>query len=80
MAIKGVSYGKFTLRELDPDMNEFTENLAYVKKNLADVSSTDTTLANISSNLAQFAQGLVQMTNNQLKSATVSYDVEIDLS
>ena len=80
MAIKGVSYGKFVLKELDPQANEFSENLAYVKKNLANVSSTDTTLTGVSDNLANFAKGLVDLTQNQLKSATVSYDVEIDLS
>lgn len=80
MAITGISYGKFVLKELDPQANEFSENVAYVKKNLANVSSTDTTLTAISQNLSDFAKALVVMTNNQLKSATVTYDVGIDLS
>lgn len=78
MAITGISYGKFILKELDPQANEFSENLAYVKRNLANVS--DTTVADVSLTLATFAKGLVDLTDNTLKSATVSYDVGLDIS
>lgn len=79
--ITGISYGKFVLKELDPSANEFSENLAYVKRNLADVSSTDTAVQSaVVSNLESFAKALVDLTDNTLKSATVSYDVSLDIS
>lgn len=81
MAITGVSYGKFVLKELDPSANEFSENLAYVKRNLADVSSTDTTIQKATADhLSDFAKSLVGLTDNTLKSATISYDVGLDIS
>lgn len=79
--VTGISYGKFVLKELDPSANEFSENLAYVKRNLADVSSTDTAVQSaVVSNLESFAKALVDLTDNTLKSATVSYDVSLDIS
>ena len=77
MAINGVSVGKFTLKELDPNGDEFSENLAYVKLNLA---GTDTKIADVSKWLATFSTRLVALTDNQLKSANVSYDVGLDLN
>lgn len=79
--VTGISYGKFVLKELDPSANEFSENLAYVKRNLADVSSTDTAVQSaVVANLESFAKALVDLTDNTLKSATVSYDVSLDIS
>ena len=40
MAHRAIGYGKLSIKALDPDNDEFTENLAYVRSNLAGDSST----------------------------------------
>lgn len=74
--VTGISYGKLVLKELDPSGDEFSENLAYVKENLAGASSAR--VSEISHAVAFFAKDLVKLTNNTFKSVTVSYDVTID--
>lgn len=74
--VTGISYGKLTMKQLDPSGDEFSENLAYVKENLAGASSTR--INDISHNIAYFAKDLSALTQNTFKNLTVSYDVSID--
>ena len=74
--VTGISYGKLTMKQLDPNGDEFSENLAYVKENLAGASSARIT--EISDDVAFWAKELSGLTNNTFKNLTVSYDVSID--
>lgn len=74
--VTGISYGKLTMKQLDPNGDEFSENLAYVKDNLAGASSARVT--EVSHNIAYFAKELSALTQNTFKSLSVSYDVSID--
>lgn len=79
MAVTNVSYGKLTMKQLDPSGDEFSENLAYVKENLAGGPSAARIDA-VSDNLATFAKTLSAQTKNTYKSLSASYDVSIDNS
>jgi|GEM_PF-6647069 len=76
---KDISYGKLTIKELSAGGDEITENLAYVKYNLADENPAKAAVvAEIANNIADFTDRLVtQLTTNSLKSRTVSYEVTI---
>ena len=75
MAHRAISYGKLSIKALDPNNDEFTENLAYVRSNLAgDSSDAETEAASIAGAVNAL---IVSLTDNTYKSAVVSYDVVI---
>lgn len=78
--IKSVSSGKIVMKQIDPDGSEFSENLAYVKENLANQDAAKSArLSEIGHDVAFLATELSKLTNNTFKSLSVSYEVEVGL-
>lgn len=72
---RSVGYGKLSIKALDPSNDEFTENLAYVRSNLAaDSETANSEAASIGSAVRAMIENL---TENTFKSASVSYEVDI---
>lgn len=75
MAVKSISTGKLVIKELDPRGEEFTENVAYIKENIAGASSER--INNITNAVSTFVSDLVACTDNTLKDFYATYEVRM---
>lgn len=75
MSVKSISTGKLSIKELDPNGEEFTENIAYIKDNIAGASSAR--INDITSAVSNFVTDLVACTDNTLKDFYATYEVRM---
>lgn len=75
MSVKSISTGKLTIKELDPNGEEFTENVAYIKENIAGASSAR--INDITNAVSVFVSDLVACTDNTLKDFYATYEVRM---
>lgn len=75
MSVKSISTGKLSIKELDPNGDEFTENIAYIKENVAGASSAR--IDDITNAVSNFVTDLVACTDNTLKDFYATYEVRM---